>query len=96
MSLDITLSLSRLKATDLEVIRYEYTDVLNKLFELVLVVHSTNAALRATDVVGHAIEVALSGEPLVQRIHGIVRRLRQVTCEPAGISEYELYVVPPL
>ncbi|WP_437535391.1 type VI secretion system tip protein TssI/VgrG [Sorangium sp. So ce726] len=96
MAIDVSLTFPRSGVTGFEVHQIEYRDALNELFELTLDVVSTDPEIDLSSVVGEEIVVELSTEPLLKKVHGIVRRVRQVSAEPSGVSRYELAVVPPL
>ncbi|MEJ7729891.1 MAG: type VI secretion system tip protein TssI/VgrG, partial [Polyangiaceae bacterium] len=74
----------------------DWTDAISELFELTLEISSTDPALRMAALVGRQAAVALPDEPFLSSIRGMVRRARQLTCEPAGLSRYQLTIVPPL
>ncbi|AUX21777.1 uncharacterized protein SOCEGT47_022650 [Sorangium cellulosum] len=82
--------------TGFEVHQLDYRDALNELFELTLEVTSPDPEVDLSSVVGEEIVVALGAEPFLRRVRGIVRRVRQLSAEPTGVSRYELAVVPPL
>ncbi|WP_437717515.1 type VI secretion system tip protein TssI/VgrG [Sorangium sp. So ce448] len=96
MAIDVSLTFPRSGVTGFEVHQIEYRDALNELFELTLDVVSTDPEIDLSSVVGEEIVVELSTEPFLKKVHGIVRRVRQVSAEPSGVSRYELAVVPPL
>ena len=93
MALDVTLTVPDSKVTGFSVHRYAYTDVLNEVFELTLDVTNTEPDIDFRALVGLPITVDLNDEPFVKRLTGIVRRIRQLTAEPTGISKYEIVVV---
>ncbi|KYF74442.1 hypothetical protein BE11_28440 [Sorangium cellulosum] len=96
MAIDVSLTFPGSGVTGFEVHQFEYRDALNELFELTLEVTTTDPEVDLSGVVGEEIVVELKGEPFLKRVHGIVRRVRQLSAEPTGVSRYELVVVPPL
>ncbi|WP_437817908.1 type VI secretion system Vgr family protein [Sorangium sp. So ce1078] len=96
MAIDVRLTFPRSGVTGFEVHQIDYRDALNELFELTLDVVSTDPEVDLSSVVGEEIVVELDGEPFLKKVHGIVRRARQLSAEPTGVSRYELAVVPPL
>ncbi|XXY21031.1 type VI secretion system tip protein TssI/VgrG [Sorangium sp. So ce216] len=96
MAIDVSLTFPGSGVTGLEVHQIEYRDALNELFELTLDVMSTDPEVDLSSVVGEEIVVELNTEPFLKKVRGIVRRVRQLSAEPTGVSRYELVVVPPL
>ncbi|KYG05659.1 hypothetical protein BE21_39330 [Sorangium cellulosum] len=96
MAIDVRLTFPRSGVTGFEVHQLDYRDALNELFDLTLDVVSTDPEVDLSSVVGEEIVIELDGEPLLKKVHGIVRRVRQLSAEPTGVSRYELAVVPPL
>ncbi|MGK3981779.1 type VI secretion system tip protein TssI/VgrG [Sorangium sp. So ce136] len=96
MAIDVSLTFPGSGVTGFEVHQIEYRDALNELFELTLDVMSTDPEVDLSSVVGEEIVVELNTEPFLKKVRGIVRRVRQVSAEPTGVSRYELVVVPPL
>ncbi|WP_433935702.1 type VI secretion system Vgr family protein [Sorangium cellulosum] len=96
MAIDVSLTFPGSGVTGFEVHQFEYRDALNELFELTLDVTTTDPEVDLSGVVGEEIVVELKGEPFLKKVHGIVRRVRQLSAEPTGVSRYELVVVPPL
>ncbi|WP_437309841.1 type VI secretion system Vgr family protein [Sorangium sp. So ce388] len=96
MAIDVSLTFPGSRVTGFEVHQIEYRDALNELFELTLDVMSTDPEVDLSSVVGEEIVVELNTEPFLKKVHGIVRRVRQLSAEPTGVSRYELVVVPPL
>ncbi|MGK3995276.1 type VI secretion system Vgr family protein [Sorangium sp. So ce1024] len=96
MAIDVSLTFPGSGVTGFEVHQLDYRDALNELFELTLDVTSTDPEVDLSGVVGEDIVVDLKGEPFLKKVHGIVRRVRQLSAEPTGVSRYELVVVPPL
>ncbi|WP_437736671.1 type VI secretion system Vgr family protein [Sorangium sp. So ce1335] len=96
MAIDVSLTFPGSGVTGFEVHQIDYRDALNELFELTLDVTSTDPEVDLSGVVGEEIVVELKGEPFLKRVQGIVRRVRQLSAEPTGVSRYELVVVPPL
>ncbi|WP_437758787.1 type VI secretion system Vgr family protein [Sorangium sp. So ce1389] len=96
MAIDVSLTFPGSGVTGFEVHQIEYRDALNELFEVTLDVMSTDPEVDLSSVVGEEIVVELNTEPYLKRVRGIVRRVRQVSAEPTGVSRYELVVVPPL
>ncbi|WP_437930425.1 type VI secretion system tip protein TssI/VgrG [Sorangium sp. So ce291] len=96
MAIDVSLTFPGSGVTGFEVHQIEYRDALNELFELTLDVMSTDPEVDLSSVVGEEIVVELNTEPFLKNVRGIVRRVRQVSAEPTGVSRYELVVVPPL
>ncbi|WP_437490069.1 type VI secretion system tip protein TssI/VgrG [Sorangium sp. So ce1014] len=96
MAIDVRLTFPTSGVTGFEVHQLDYRDALNELFELTLDVVTTDPEVDLSSVVGEEIVVELDGEPFLKKVHGIVRRVRQLSAEPTGVSRYELAVVPPL
>ncbi|XXX80527.1 type VI secretion system tip protein TssI/VgrG [Sorangium sp. So ce134] len=96
MAIDVRLTFPSSGVTGFEVRQLDYRDALNELFELTLDVVSTDPEVDLSSVVGEEIVVELDSEPFLKKVHGIVRRVRQLSAEPTGVSRYELDVVPPL
>ncbi|WP_437602324.1 type VI secretion system tip protein TssI/VgrG [Sorangium sp. So ce590] len=96
MAIDVRLTFPTSGVTGFEVHQLDYRDALNDLFELTLDVVTTDPEVDLSSVVGEEIVVELDGEPFLKKVHGIVRRVRQLSAEPTGVSRYELAVVPPL
>ncbi|AUX41465.1 uncharacterized protein SOCE26_028780 [Sorangium cellulosum] len=96
MAIDVSLTFPNSGVTGFEVHQVDYRDALNELFELTLDVTSTDAEVDLSGVVGEEIVVELSDEPFLKKVRGIVRRVRQLSAEPTGVSRYEIAVVPPL
>ncbi len=96
MALNVTITFPRSQLQGLEVDHLELRDAISELFELTLGVKSTDPAIDMGGVVGEEVLVAMRDEPLLRQIRGIVRRARQITSEPTGMSEYEIVVAPPL
>ncbi|MGK3964768.1 type VI secretion system Vgr family protein [Sorangium sp. So ce118] len=96
MAIDVSLTFPGSGVTGFEVHQIEYRDALNELFELTLDVMSTDPEVDLSSVVGEEIVVELNTEPFLKKVRGIVRRVRQLSAEPTGVSRYELVVVPPL
>ncbi|WP_438019657.1 type VI secretion system tip protein TssI/VgrG [Sorangium sp. So ce315] len=96
MAIDVSLTFPGSGVTGFEIHQLDYRDALNELFELTLDVTSTDPEVDLSSVVGEDIVVELKGEPFLRKVHGIVRRVRQLSAEPTGVSRYELVVVPPL
>lgn len=96
MAIDVRLTFPRSGVTGFEIHQLDYRDALNELFELTLDVTSTDPEVDLSGVVGEDIVVELKGEPFLKEVRGIVRRVRQLSAEPTGVSRYELVVVPPL
>lgn len=78
------------------VTRYDLKEALSELFELTVEVVLADAALDMKGVVGQPARVAFRSEPFHLQLEGLVRRARQLSAEPTGMSRYELYIVPPL
>jgi type VI secretion system secreted protein VgrG len=74
----------------------DWADGISDLFELTLEFSSTEPALSMAALVGRQAEVSLPDEPFLSSIRGIVRRARQLTSEPTGISRYRATIVPQL
>ncbi len=81
--------------TSFDVARVDLTGALGELFELQIELHDRDASVDYFTVVGKPIRIELRDEVFVQDVEGIVRRVRQPTAFPAGVSAYELSVVPP-
>ncbi|MGK4005976.1 type VI secretion system tip protein TssI/VgrG [Sorangium sp. So ce1036] len=96
MAIDVSLTFPTSGVTGFEVHQLDYRDALNELFELTLEVTSPDPEVDLSSVVGEEIVVDLGAEPFLRRVRGIVRRVRQLSAEPTGVSRYELAVVPPL
>jgi type VI secretion system secreted protein VgrG len=97
--LDVTVHLfpgSRPLILERVVASYEMSEALHELSELKLVLLLSDPELRLADVVGHRALVQFANEPLQPHFDGIVRRVRQLSAEPTGVSRYELVVVPTL
>lgn len=76
--------------------RYELRQGLSELFELTVELVLTDPAFDPKETVGQLVGVSFGDEPYLFQIEGIVRRLRQLSAEPTGVSRYEIVVVPPL
>ncbi|WP_434046963.1 MULTISPECIES: type VI secretion system Vgr family protein [Sorangium] len=96
MAIDVSLTFPGSGVTGFEVHQIDYRDALNELFELTLDVTTTDPEVDLSGVVGEEIVVELKGEPFLKKVRGVVRRVRQLSAEPTGVSRYELVVVPPL
>jgi type VI secretion system secreted protein VgrG len=96
MALNVTLTFPRTRVAGFDVEQLELRQGVSELFELTLQVLTKDPEVDMAAVVGEAIEAQLEDEALLPRVQGIVRRVRQMTSEPTGVSRYELIVVPPL
>ncbi|MGK3960148.1 type VI secretion system Vgr family protein [Sorangium sp. So ce1667] len=96
MALDVILDFVDRFIEGLAVRRYVLRGALNDLFELVILVNSTDPEIAVDNFLGHPVRIHFNDEPFVREIRGIVRRLRQLSAAPWGVSLYELTVVPPL
>ena len=76
--------------------RVDFQAALSELFELKIIQNAKEDDVDPTQVVGKYAEVEFGDQAFCARARGIVRRLRQLTSEPTGLSRYELTVVPPL
>jgi type VI secretion system secreted protein VgrG len=76
--------------------RYELREAMSDLFELTIELLLNEPALDMKGVVGQRALAYFSDEPFQRQIEGIVRRARQLSCEPSGASRYEITIVPPL
>lgn len=76
--------------------RVDYQAALSELYELKVIVTAHEDNVDPKKVVGKFVEVEFFDQPFVAHLRGIVRRLRQLTTEPTGLSRYELTAVPPL
>ena len=81
--------------TSFDVARVDLQGALGELFELQIELHDRDASVDFFAVVGKAVRVELRDEPFAPTVQGIVRRVRQPTAVPTGVSAYELTVVPP-
>jgi type VI secretion system secreted protein VgrG len=76
--------------------RYELREAIGELSEIVLEVRLTDPELDMAQVVGKAACVQFLDQPVLTQVDGIVRRCRQLSSEPTGVSRYEVFVVSPL
>ncbi|MFS8069356.1 MAG: type VI secretion system Vgr family protein, partial [Byssovorax sp.] len=76
--------------------RYELREGLSELFELSVELVLTNPSFEVKDAVGQLVGVSFHDEPFLFQIEGMVRRMRQLSAEPTGVSRYEILVVPTL
>jgi type VI secretion system secreted protein VgrG len=80
--------------------RAQISAALGALFDITLLVHSTDAAIDPHAVVGARAELWLEGEPHLDRIPGVVRAMRQLTSMQsstgATASYYEVLIAPAL
>lgn len=78
-----------------DVTRVDLTDALGELFELNVELKGRDATVDFSAVAGKPVRLAHDDEPFVREVQGIVRRVRQPSAVPVGVSAYELTIVPP-
>ena len=102
MALNVTIAFPRsadasaVIANGLLVQRFELREAMSELFELTVELLLTDPAFDVKDAVGQLAGVSFGDEPFLFQIEGMVRRMRQLSAEPTGVSRYELLIVPPL
>lgn len=91
-------TLSFLDANDpgFHLVSYELRDDMSRLFNLDLLVQSTDAGLEMASLVGRRVALDLGPGIQLPRVTGILREVKVVSTEASGVSRYLLYIVPPL
>lgn len=74
----------------------ELLDAISEPFRLTVRFLSEDPELGMAALVGQQALVTLPDQPFLPRVRGLVRRARQLTSEPTGLSAYEIVVVPAL
>jgi type VI secretion system secreted protein VgrG len=87
---------SAVVAAGLKVQRYELREAMSALFELTIVVLSSDSAIDMAAVVGQPVAVRFDDEPFLHELRGVVRHAAQQTAVPTGDSKYVWTIVPPL
>lgn len=89
------LPISDERAPRFEVLAGRMTAGLSTLFELRLVVQCADAALKLGALLRRSVVVRMEDQPFLSEVQGIVAKAQALSIEPAGMSRYELVVVPP-
>lgn len=103
MALDVTLSFPNVAGAGpiagIVVHRWQLREALSELFELSLLLASTDPALDLHAVIGETVTVQFAHEPVQTQIEGLVRGVRQLSAGAGavpGATDYEITIVPPL
>ncbi|APR82612.1 Hypothetical protein A7982_07961 [Minicystis rosea] len=91
-----TITFDSADVGEVKIRRYELREEMSALFELTVEVLATDPSIVDRSIVGQAVVVELSTEPILKQVRGIVWQMKQATAVIDGSSLYILTVVPPL